>query len=139
MSVTGNIESIDLDLADLSSRFPALDLYRPTDSYDWSLQIGLGKELALRRFREMREQFPDRARAQNDEDWVHIAACYTLAVILGGNVQPELISRSERFYEEADTALGQLIYDYDEDDDGEIDKDTSEERQRNLTIHLVRG
>ena len=153
MPISPNLTEQTVVESDLTARFPALNQLGLTDQETWQPQILLGKEMALRRFREARPNLalgpwgqvttepvdPLRAAARDDEDWVNIIALFTLGIILGGNVQADLVGRGKEFMDEAENALRTFLWDYDADDDGNIDRNTQEEARSLTSIQLVRA
>ena len=140
MSVSGNITTVAILDANLEARFPTLDTYFPTGVEIWTIQIAEGKKDAETAFRVSKSQVPDRALAIDDNDWKRILVFFTLAVITRGLAPAEdWVAQSEDWRERAYNALSEFLYQYDDDDDGEIDEgNPAEDTQSVRDIQLRR-
>lgn len=140
MAVTGNIGTLSITDTDLIARFPTLSNALPPAQVDWSDQIAQGAVDAQAAFRVMHKQDVDRAKALADADWERILVFFTLALITRAfTPSSEWIDESDRWRDAGMQALSEFIYQYDEDDDGEIDtEDPAEARRRAGSVVLSR-
>lgn len=134
-----NIASVTITDAEMLERFPILNRYLADDQSDWSSARASGAADALEAFRSMKGQKPERAVAEDADDWRRILAMFSLSAAFAGMAPREDFRETAEFWRaEAKASVERFVYRYDSDSSGTLSDAAEESASSGRSVRVVR-